>query len=86
MKKNSLILLAAVVLGVTLVTLKTSYAEENKLEVSQANEGKSIAWYTANIQEAKAQNQLCHNVPAIKDSEDCKNSLRALEISFGVQH
>ena len=42
----------------------------------------SVAWYAANISEAKLQNQRCHDNPQIKSSSACLNSLHALKISF----
>ena len=43
---------------------------------------KSVAWYVANLKEAKAQNQVCHDNPDLRDSENCQNALHALQISF----
>ena len=43
---------------------------------------KSLAWYTANIKEARAQNQICHDNPELQSSENCENALHALQITF----
>jgi hypothetical protein len=53
-----------------------------KLISSEPPDYKSVAWYTANIRDARLQNQICHDKPEIRDNEECINSLHALEISF----
>lgn len=78
MKKAQIMIIAAAVAALGLTAL---------LNVSIANEAgsedvKSVAWYVANIQDARAQNQACHDNPTIQGSENCKNSLHALEITF----
>jgi hypothetical protein len=77
MKKTSLIVLTTAFLVLTVAAFKTSNAEN-------AEEAKSVAWYTANIREAKIKNQQCHDDPGIKSSQECLNAQHALEISFGV--
>lgn len=57
------------------------------MNVTNANEAggedvKTVAWYVANIKEAKAQNQACHDNPNLQGSANCANSLHALEITF----
>ena len=75
MKKNALIAIAiALVLGVT--GFKATIAGESK------SEEKSVAWYVANVQSAKVQNQQCHDNPSLQSTPNCVNSLHALEISF----
>ncbi len=74
MKKGSLIMLVTAVLALAFTAFKTSNAEE----------GKTVAWYAANIKEAKVKNQQCHDDPGIKSSLECQNAQHALEISFGV--
>jgi hypothetical protein len=78
MKKGSLIILITAGLVLTVMAFRTTQAEESK----------SVAWYAANIKEAKAKNQQCHDDPSIKSSEaqECANALHALEISFGVNN
>ncbi|CAG1023472.1 hypothetical protein DOJK_02387 [Patescibacteria group bacterium] len=76
MKKASLIMLITAAAALTITVLQTTNAEE----------AKTVAWYTANIKEAKLKNQQCHDDPSIKDSQECTNALHALEISFGVGH
>lgn len=75
MKKGSLIMLAAAISILAFTALRTSNAEE----------GKSVAWYAANIQEAKAKVQECHDNASIQSSPECGNARHALEISFGVK-
>ena len=74
MKKGSLIMLVAAVSVLTIATFSTSNAEESK----------SVAWYTANIKEAKAKVQECHDNSSLQTSPECANARHALEISFGV--
>ncbi len=76
MKKASLIVLVTAFLALTITAFKTSNAEE----------AKSVAWYSANIRDAKTKNQQCHDDPSIKSSQECLNAQHALEISFGVNH
>lgn len=76
MKKISAVLLMSIGMLLAVMALQTTNAEETK----------TVAWYTANIREAKAKNQECHDQPNLKDSQECKNALHALEISFGVPH
>jgi hypothetical protein len=77
MKKNNIILIVAS-LALTLSAFKVISAEE----VTQAEQAKSIAWYVANVKEARAKNQQCFDNPNIKTTEDCENALHALQISF----
>lgn len=79
MKKSYMLIAAA-----TAVAVLGSTAA---LNVTNANEGasgdaKTVAWYVANIKDARAQNQACHDDPAIQGSANCANSLHALEITF----
>lgn len=48
---------------------------------AKAPEVKSIAWYAANQKAAKEQNKFCYENPEYKNTENCINSLHALEIS-----
>ena len=81
MKKNSFIL-TATALVLTLAAFKVISAEEAASVKAESKEVKSVAWYVANVKEAKAKNQLCHDNPGKLPSEDCENSLHALQISF----
>ena len=76
MKKGNFIMLITTVLALAFMAFKTSSAED----------GKTVAWYTANIKEAKAKNEQCYADASIKSSPECVNALHALEISFGVNH
>lgn len=77
MQKNALILTVST-LVLVLSAFKVISAEESK----QASKAKSVAWYVANIKDARAKNQECHDNPGIQSSADCGNALHALEISF----
>ncbi|NOS73336.1 MAG: hypothetical protein HOO93_08300 [Methyloglobulus sp.] len=48
----------------------------------QANvpETKTLAWYMANPKAALADNQVCFDNPSLQKTENCINSLHALEI------
>ncbi|WP_157199224.1 hypothetical protein [Methylomonas koyamae] len=78
MKKSHVMLIAAavVLLGST-AALNVTVANESGKE-----DAKSVAWYVANIQEAKVQNQVCHDNPSNQSNENCANALHALEITF----
>ncbi|WP_367155429.1 EexN family lipoprotein [Methylomonas sp. HYX-M1] len=78
MKKNTAILLITS-LALVLTAFKVTSAEE---EVQQIEPNKSVAWYVANIKDAKIKNQQCYDDPNLKDTEDCQNALHALQISF----
>lgn len=76
MKKNVLVFaIAALALGLT--AFKATTAGE-----TAAKSEKSLAWYVANLKDAKKQNQECHDNPSLQSTPDCVNSLHALEISF----
>lgn len=77
MKKNIVILSATAVILV-LSAFKVISAEE----ANPAEAEKSLAWYVANVKEAKAKNQACHDNPGQQSSTDCENALHALQISF----
>lgn len=74
MKKGSLIMLGTAFLILTVTAFNTTNAED----------GKSVAWYTANIKEAKTKVQECHDNSSLQPSPECENARHALEISFGV--
>jgi len=74
MKKGSLIMLVTAVLALTVTVFKTSNAED----------GKSVAWYSANIKAAQAKNKQCHDDSTLQATPECVNALHALEISFGA--
>jgi len=78
MKKNTAILLITS-LALVLTAFKVTSAEE---EAQQIEPNKSVAWYVANIKDAKTKNQQCYDDPNLKDTEDCQNALHALQISF----
>lgn len=74
MKKTNLIMMIAAVSVLTMTVFTTSNAEDSK----------TVAWYTANIKAAKTKVQECHDNASLKDSPECANARHALEISFGV--
>lgn len=78
---NKFIAAAAIAIFGGAVILNVTNASSEVNEDKEA-EAKSVAWYVANIKEAKAQNQTCHDNPNLQASADCVNSLHALQISF----
>lgn len=75
-KKSVLALvLAHLVVGLTAITA-TIAAEPS------SEDSKTVAWYVANIPEAKKQNKECHDNPNLQSTPNCINALHALEISF----
>ncbi len=78
MKKNTIIMTVTSLL-LALSAFKVINAEETAQPTVEA---KSVAWYVANVREAKSKNQECFDNPEIKQSEDCENALHALQISF----
>lgn len=76
--QKQIVVLTVSVLGLTLVGLKALNAKEAAI----ASEAKSVAWYVANLKDARAKNQQCHDNPGVQDPIDCNNALHALEISF----
>lgn len=77
MKKNATI--GATVLTVLMISFGVVVAQENK---AGEEETKSVGWYVAHIQEARAQNKVCYDNPGLKETPNCQNSLHALQISF----
>ncbi|MGZ4960690.1 MAG: EexN family lipoprotein [Methylomonas sp.] len=77
MKKNSFIAITAVLI-LAFAAFKVTIAAE----AAAGEQAKSLAWYVANIPEARKQNQACHDNPGLQASTDCVNALHALEISF----
>lgn len=65
----------AIVLTLGVVTFQ-------KTQEADASGVKSVAWYAANQQEARAQNKMCFENPSLQTTENCVNSLHALEISY----
>lgn len=65
---------AAVIITTVVVVLQTR-------QEANAPETKSLAWYMANPQEALATNKVCYDNPQLKTTENCMNSLHALEIT-----
>ena len=69
--------------------LNTIFAAVSALTItayraSNAEDCKTVAWYTANIKEAKTKVQECHDNSSLQASPECANARHALEISFGV--
>ncbi len=77
MKKNVLIAMTAVS-----ILAFTAFKATIAAEAVNSEQAKSLAWYVANIPEARKRNQECHDNPSLQSSSDCANALHALEISF----
>ncbi|MCF6202926.1 MAG: hypothetical protein L3J59_04530 [Methylococcaceae bacterium] len=70
----------SIVLGLVIVTVAfTALAESNKNDDIDA---KSIAWYTANVKEARSKNKECFENKELQSTEDCENSLHALKLVY----
>ncbi|MBS3965124.1 MAG: hypothetical protein KGZ80_11665 [Methylomonas sp.] len=81
MKRNKVVFALSIVLALT--AFKVISAEEAGVAAqAEASNAKSVAWYVANIRAARDKNQVCHDNPETKASEDCNNALHALLISF----
>jgi hypothetical protein len=76
-QKNKIMLLATFIL-LAIAAFTGIQAKESEATDS----GKTVAWYVANLKEAKAQNQQCHDNPNLQSTPACINSLHALQISF----
>jgi hypothetical protein len=71
---NLLTLASAAIVLTTIVIVLQINKEAN------APENKSLAWYMANPKEALTINKVCFDNPQLKATENCVNSLHALEI------
>jgi len=80
-------LMFAVALAATVFTLPVSAVETIHSEGAKNEEVKTVAWYVANIKEAKAKNKTCFASPDNKELQatpNCVNSLQALKMSFAL--
>ena len=75
-KKIVIFTVTALVIGLS------AFKAINAQESSSVSEAKPVAWYVANIKEARSKNQQCHDNPGLQSSDDCSNALHALEITF----
>ncbi len=75
MKKMNMLIAAAIS-----VTTATAFALT--VDDQQEQSAKSVAWYTANVREARAKNKICFDNKALQSTTDCKNALHALEIIY----
>lgn len=62
------------------IILTTGVVAIQKFQAEKVPENKSLAWYMANPKEALAKNQECYDNPQLKTTENCVNSLHALEV------
>jgi hypothetical protein len=62
------------------IILTTVVAVMQIREQASVPDVKSLAWYTANPKVALADNKICFDNPQLKATENCLNSLHALEI------
>lgn len=84
MKKSNLLLLVVAISAVAFC-LSASALELDRSVDAKAEETKSVAWYTANLKEARAKNKECYGDPKateLQATPNCVNSLQALKISF----
>ena len=79
-KHQALIATILVILGVSIFQVTT--ASESKVDIVSADGVKSLAYYVANMKEARAVNQMCYDKGLdMKTVPDCANALQALEMS-----
>lgn len=79
-KKNILMLSCVVIFGFSIFKITT--ASESKVDIVSPEGIKSLAYYVANIQEARTMNQTCYDKGLdMKSTPDCANSLQALQMS-----
>ncbi|CAG7856141.1 hypothetical protein MCAMS1_00527 [biofilm metagenome] len=64
---------AAVIITTAVVVLQVR-------QQTKTPEIKSMAWYMANPQDALSTNKICYDNPQLKATDNCVNSLHALEI------
>lgn len=76
-KKSVLALIIALGMVGSVAMAIGKNAKDNAVAESQ-----SVAWYVANIKQAREQNKLCHDNPELQASAPCINALHALEITF----
>lgn len=73
-------------LGIIIATLTvTAFAVTNEGEMTEKNNEKdvmTVAWYTANIRDARQKNKICYENKDMQSTEECNNALHALEISY----
>ncbi|MEQ1635626.1 MAG: EexN family lipoprotein [Methylococcales bacterium] len=53
-----------------------------RTQEAKTPEVKSVAWYAANPKEARETNKACFDSQQLQATENCINSLHALEISY----
>ena len=71
-----------ITLIITTVSL-TAFAISTQQEQQEKADAKSVAWYTANVSEARDKNKECYDEPKLHSTEDCKNSLHATTTCLG---
>ncbi|MGD0959423.1 MAG: EexN family lipoprotein [Methylomonas sp.] len=76
------IMLTGSAITLLVATIQAISAQNAENPPPKPEDTKSVAWYVANIKEARAQNQICYDNPSLKSSENCSNALHALQISF----
>lgn len=71
------------ILGIMIMSIATlAFAATEDQTSNSAKEAKSVAWYVANIRESREKNKECYDNPELQSTEECKNSLHALKISY----
>lgn len=81
--------LLLVIGGVVAATNSTFWKAGDEPLLTEETGGRSVAWYAANIREARDINRACFGSATSAErpsEEDCQNSLRALNISHVSQN
>ena len=81
MSKNNILIAAAAIIFVGSIFQVTT-ANESKVDIISPEGIKSLAYYVANMKEAREINQTCYDKGLdMKSVPDCANSLQALQMS-----
>jgi len=78
-------IIALIVIGVSMTMGVKAWNNPETPGVAADAGSKSVAWYVANIHEARAMNRTCFS-QGNAASDDCRNSLQALNISHVSQN
>lgn len=81
-KHSSALMALAIALGMGAYTAYALNAPDNHAS-SAEGQVRTVAWYVANIAEAKAVNRTCFQGDSalMQESEDCQNALKALNMA-----
>ncbi len=73
--KNQHLILAIFLSAITITAYAATAPQQEK-------EAKSVAWYTANVRQARQKNKICYDNAEMQKTTDCKNAQHALELVY----